>query len=218
MKNATIQQVPQSDTPQAARSRTQLLQARDLVALSDDELLGLIALGQEEAFQALVERHIDRGYAVAYRILQDGPEAEDVLQDAFLQVWTRRGSWKPGKAKFSTWLFKVVTNRCIDLLRKSKIAPMDELPDLKDDSSNQSTVMEMQEAIDLLEKAVAKLPDQQRIAIVFSYNENMSNSEIAEIMETSVSAVESLLKRGRQKLRQSLKSHSSDILSLFTQN
>ena len=94
---------------------------------------------------------------------------------------------------------------------------MDELPDLKDDSSNQSAILEMQEAIDLLEGAVAQLPDQQRIAIVFSYNESMSNSEIAEIMETSVSAVESLLKRGRQKLRQILKAHSSDILSLFTQ-
>nr|WP_321981494.1 RNA polymerase sigma factor [uncultured Cohaesibacter sp.] len=217
MKNATLQSVSKSDMPETVTTKSQLLQARDLVALSDDELLGLIAMGQEEAFQALVERHIDRGYAVAYRILQDGPEAEDVLQDSFLQVWTRRGTWKAGRAKFSTWLFKVVTNRCIDLLRKNRTSAMDELPDLKDDSSNQSAVLEMQEAIDLLEGAVAQLPDQQRIAIVFSYNENMSNSEIAEIMETSVSAVESLLKRGRQKLRQILKAHSSDILSLFTQ-
>ncbi|WP_321448541.1 RNA polymerase sigma factor [uncultured Cohaesibacter sp.] len=217
MKNATMQSVSQSDMPETVTTKSQLLQARDLVALSDDELLGLIAMGQEEAFQALVERHVDRGYAVAYRILQDGPEAEDVLQDAFLQVWTRRGNWKAGRAKFSTWLFKVVTNRCIDLLRKNRTSAMDELPDLKDDSSNQSAVLEMQEAIDLLEGAVAQLPDQQRIAIVFSYNESMSNSEIAEIMETSVSAVESLLKRGRQKLRQILKAHSSDILSLFTQ-
>ncbi|WP_319483319.1 RNA polymerase sigma factor [uncultured Cohaesibacter sp.] len=217
MKNATVQSVSHSAVSEPAVTKSQLLQARDLVALSDDELLGLIALGQEEAFQALVERHIDRGYAVAYRILQDGPEAEDVLQDAFLQVWTRRGSWKAGRAKFSTWLFKVVTNRCIDLLRKNRTSAMEELPDVKDDSSNQSAVLEMQEAIDLLEDAVAKLPDQQRIAIVFSYNESMSNSEIAEIMETSVSAVESLLKRGRQKLRDSLKSHSADILSLFTQ-
>ncbi|WP_205563295.1 RNA polymerase sigma factor [Cohaesibacter haloalkalitolerans] len=217
MKNATVQSVSHSIVSEPAVTKSQLLQARDLVALSDDELLGLIALGQEEAFQALVERHIDRGYAVAYRILQDGPEAEDVLQDAFLQVWTRRGSWKAGRAKFSTWLFKVVTNRCIDLLRKNRTSAMEELPDVKDDSSNQSAVLEMQEVIDLLEDAVAKLPDQQRIAIVFSYNESMSNSEIAEIMETSVSAVESLLKRGRQKLRDSLKSHSTDILSLFTQ-
>ena len=110
MKNATMQSVSQSDIPETVTTKSQLLQARDLVALSDDELLGLIALGQEEAFQALVERHVDRGYAVAYRILQDGPEAEDVLQDAFLQVWTRRGNWKAGRAKFSTWLFKVVTN------------------------------------------------------------------------------------------------------------
>ncbi|WP_096173333.1 RNA polymerase sigma factor [Cohaesibacter sp. ES.047] len=217
MGNAALKCLSQPDRSEAISGKAKSLQASDLTALSDDELFGFIALGQQEAFQALIERHIDRGYAVAYRILQNASDAEDVLQDAFLQVWSRRESWKPGKAKFSTWLFRVVTNRCIDQLRRKKTSSMDVLPELTDDSSNQSQILEMQQALELLEDAMGELPEQQRIAIVFSYQENLSNGEIAEIMETSVSAVESLLKRGRQKLRKILKSHSGDILSLFTQ-
>ena len=187
-----------------------------LKTLSDDALLALIAKGREDAFQTLVERHVDRGYAVAYRILQNGPDAEDVVQDAFLQVWTRREMWQSGRAKFSTWLFRVVSNRCIDLLRKPKAETVDELPELEDDACDQSQDLERQEATEFLEQAMMKLPDQQRIALVFSYNENMSNGEIAEIMDTTVSAVESLLKRGRQKLRQLLKKQGTEILTAFT--
>lgn len=189
--------------------------AVDLKVLSDDELLGLIASDREDAFQALVERHVDRGYAVAYRILQNGPDAEDVVQDAFLQAWTRRDVWQSGRAKFSTWLFRVVSNRCIDLLRKPKAETVDELPELEDSSINQSQGLEQQEATELLEQAMMKLPDQQRVALVFSYNESMSNGEIAEIMDTTISAVESLLKRGRQNLRGHLRKHSAEILALF---
>ena len=217
MSSATMACITQSDISNPQTPQTKLLQAQDLGALSDDELLGLIALGQEVAFQALVERHIDRGYAVAFRILHNGSDAEDVLQDAFLQVWTRRDNWKAGQAKFSTWLFRVVTNRCIDHLRKNKPAALDDIPEPKDDNLSQSKILEMREGLELLEDAVAKLPDQQRIALIFSYYENMSNREIAKIMETSISAVESLLKRAKQKLRVILKSDSRDILSLFTQ-
>ncbi|WP_297579699.1 RNA polymerase sigma factor [Roseibium sp.] len=187
-----------------------------LTTLSDDDLLALIAKDREDAFQTLVERHVDRGYAVAFRILRNGPDAEDVVQDAFLRVWTRREMWQSGRAKFSTWLFRVVSNRCIDFLRKPRAETVDELPELEDDACDQCQDLERQEATELLEQAMMKLPDQQRIALVFSYNENMSNGEIAEIMDTTVSAVESLLKRGRQKLRELLKKQGADILTAFT--
>jgi len=188
----------------------------DLKSLSDDELLELVSADREDAYRVLVERHVDRGYAVAYRILQNGSDAEDVVQDAFLKVWTRRHAWESGRAKFSTWLFRVVSNRCIDLLRKPRTETVAELPELADSSSNQSRDLERREASELLERAMMALPDQQRIALVFSYNENMSNGEIAEIMDTTVSAVESLLKRGRQKLKQLLRRQRADILTAFT--
>lgn len=209
----------QSETDVDHKKRLEQLAATaevDLTALDDDHLLALVAADREDAFQALVERHVDRGYAVAYRILQSGADAEDVVQDAFLQVWTRRDVWQPGRAQFSTWLYRVVSNRCIDLLRKPKAETVDEIPELEDGSLNQSQGLERQQAAELLERAIGKLPDQQRIALVFSYNENMSNGEIADIMDTTVSAVESLLKRGRQRLREILKAQSADILNAFT--
>ncbi|QDG76084.1 RNA polymerase sigma factor [Labrenzia sp. PHM005] len=207
---------PEMDLPGNERAPEQPTQSVNLTDLGDDALLELIGQHREDAFRLLIQRHIDRAYAVAYRILHNGPDAEDAVQDAFLKVWTQRGTWQAGKAKFSTWLFRVVTNRCIDLLRKSKVDVTDELPELEDDACDQSEELERTEAAEILEGAMGKLPDQQRIAIVLSYNESLSNPEIAEIMETTVSAVESLLKRGRQKLRDLLKSHSVEILALFT--
>ncbi|MFN4126503.1 RNA polymerase sigma factor [Pannonibacter indicus] len=183
---------------------------------SDDALLHAIGLGNDEAFRILVERHVDKAYAVAIRILRNPTDAEDVVQDAFMQVWTRRGEWQPGKARFSTWLFRVVTNRCIDQLRRPRTETMEAAPEIADRAADQVQAMMQEEAAFLLSAAMGQLPDPQRIALVFSYHENLSNAEIAEIMETSVFAVESLLKRGRQKLRHLLRNRASEILASFT--
>ncbi|WP_321344625.1 RNA polymerase sigma factor [Breoghania sp.] len=189
---------------------------RNMRAASDDELLCLIGSGDEAAFRLLVERHVDRGYAVALRILRSPADAEDVVQDAFLQVWTRRGEWQPGKAKFSTWLYRVVTNRCIDMLRKPKVEAMEVLPEVADDHCDQMQSLLRDEASRQLTNAMDRLPDQQRIALMLSYTEALSNAEIAEVMDTTVFAVESLLKRGRQKLKQFMRSNGKDVLATFT--
>ncbi len=199
----------------AARERTRGTDDA-MFALSDDELLHRIGLDDEQAFRTLTERHIDRGYAVALRILRSPADAEDVVQDAFLQVWTKRGHWQPGRAQFSTWLYRVVTNRCIDMLRKPRAETIEVLPEIEDGQSDQMQTLLRDEANDLLSAAIARLPDQQRIALIFSYIENMSNSEIATVMDTSVYAVESLLKRGRQKLRHILRNAQADVFSLLT--
>ncbi|MEJ8472582.1 RNA polymerase sigma factor [Roseibium algae] len=200
----------------AERSESAKVNMAELNAMTDDELLFEIGRDSEAAYRLLVERHIDRGYAVAVRILRNPSDAEDVVQEAFLQVWTKRDLWQPDRARFSTWLYRVVSNRCIDLLRRPKVETMETLPELEDDRQDQVQSLVQQEASDTLKEAMTKLPDQQRIALVFSYNENLSNTEIAEIMDTTVSAVESLLKRGRQKLRHLLRSNGGEILSTFT--
>ncbi|WP_346908245.1 RNA polymerase sigma factor [uncultured Roseibium sp.] len=187
----------------------------DLRVSSDDDLLFHIGQGNQTAFRILVDRHVDRGYAVALRILNNPSDAEDVVQDAFLQVWTKRAQWQPGRAKFSTWLFRVVTNRCIDLLRRPKAEAVEVLPEVPDDQPDQVDELAKQEATRLLNDAMSRLPDQQRVALVLSYVENLSNGEVAEIMETTVSAVESLLKRGRQKLRHFLRNHGDAISPLL---
>lgn len=181
----------------------------------DDALLGRIAADDQAAFRLLVERHIDRAYALALRILNNRADAEDVVQDTLLKVWTHRGRWEGGRARFSTWLYRVITNRCIDFRRQARSEGMAEIPDVADGRPDAVTEIHRQEVGGMLEEAMRRLPDQQRIAVVLSYHEGMANSEIAEVMETTVSAVESLLKRGRQQLRKLLRRAEDDIRQSF---
>lgn len=184
---------------------------RDGATDIDDELLARVAANDESAFRQLVERHIDRAYGLAVRILNNGADAEDVVQDALLKVWTQRGRWEGGRAKFSTWLYRVVTNRCIDLRRRPRGEDVESVPEPIDERPDAVTAMQRHEVGDMLEAAMQKLPDQQRVAVILSYHESMSNSEIAKVMETTVAAVESLLKRGRQRLKQLLRQAEGDI-------
>jgi RNA polymerase sigma-70 factor, ECF subfamily len=163
----------------------------------DAELLDRLAAGDELAFRMLVERHIDRAYAIALRIVGNAADAEDVVQDTMLKVWTHRGRWQHGRAKFSTWLYRVVSNRCIDLRRKPRTENVDVVPEVADARPDASSVIERNELRDMLETAMRRLPEQQRIAVILSYHENMSNGEIAEVMDTTVAAVESLRRHER---------------------
>lgn len=188
----------------------------DVVYDEDSELLDRLATGDEIAFRALVERHIDRAYAIALRIVGNAADAEDVVQDTMLKIWSHRGRWQHGRAKFSTWLYRVISNRCIDLRRKPRTENVETVPEVADGQPDAASVIERNELNGMLETAMQRLPEQQRIAVIFSYHENMSNGEIAQVMDTTVAAVESLLKRGRQQLRQLLRKHERDIRTAFT--
>lgn len=188
----------------------------DVVFDEDSELLDKLASGDEVAFRMLVERHIDRAYAIALRIVGNAADAEDVVQDTMLKIWSHRGRWQHGRAKFSTWLYRVISNRCIDLRRKPRNENVETVPEVADSQPGAVEIIERNELNGMLELAMQRLPEQQRIAVIFSYHENMSNGEIAQVMDTTVAAVESLLKRGRQQLRQLLRKHERDIRTAFT--
>lgn len=181
----------------------------------DDLLLERIAKGEERAFRRLVERHIDRAFALALRILRNHTDAEDVVQDVMLKVWTQGGAWRGGQAKFSTWLYRVVTNRCLDFCRRPKTSDLDDAPETADGQPDAISTIHTGEINGLLERAMGKLPEQQRIALILSYHDDLSNAEIAEILDTTVMAVESLLKRGRQQLRKMLTDLEGEIRESF---
>jgi RNA polymerase sigma-70 factor (ECF subfamily) len=189
---------------------------RTLLPDDDEDLINRLAANDEAAFRQLVERHIDRAFAIALRILGSRADAEDVVQDSMLKVWTHRGQWQHGRAKFSTWLYRVVTNRCIDLYRQPRTDNVDAVPEPIDTRPDVVSTMHRDEVTQMLESAMQRLPEQQRVAVILSYQENMSNGEIAEVMDTTVAAVESLLKRGRQQLRELLRRHERDIRHVFT--
>lgn len=187
-----------------------------LTTESDDALLERIAADDQAAFRLLVERHIDRAYGLALRIMNNQADAEDIVQETLLKIWTHRGRWEEGRAKFSTWLYRVITNRCIDVKRRPRNEDIEQVPEVADDKPLAIAEIQRHEVNSMLEAAMERLPEQQRIALIFSYTENLNNSEIAEVMQTSVAAVESLLKRGRQRLRELLRRSEKDIRGSFT--
>ena len=111
-----------------------------------------------------------------------------------------------------------MTNRCIDLCRRPRTSDIDDAPEVADGKTDALSSIHTGEVNLLLERAMARLPNQQRIALILAYNDELSNPEIAEIMETTVSAVESLLKRGRQQLRGILLGAESEIRESFTKD
>ncbi len=186
-----------------------------LAGLSDDSLLELMREDDGAAYRVLVERHIDRAYGLALRILRNVADAEDVAQDAMVRAWTSRQHWQGGKAKFSTWLYRVIVNRCIDLQRRVKTKDIADVDEPADECADSITVIHRSQVYGKLETAMASLPVQQRAALTLAYFDDLGNDDIAEILGTTVSAVESLLKRGRQSLRGKLRRAEREIRQLF---
>ena len=186
--------------------------AEEFDALSDTDLMLRMAQDDQHAFNTLVTRHFQRTYALAFRLIQSPSDAEDLTQEIFLTVWCKRGEWKDSGAKFSTWLYRVTFNRCIDFKRRAKNADMDEIPDIQDDRPSAVRLIERSEANQKLRQAMLKLSYPQQVALALFYQEGLSAMEASEVLDISVNALESLLKRARKRLRELLKSSSQELL------
>ena len=170
---------------------------------SDEALMARVARGDERAFRELARRYVPIMLGVARRILGNAAEAEDVVQEAMLRVWTHAPRWQP-LALFRTWLSRVVVNLCLDRKRKAPWVELEAAGEIADPAPLAGESAEAAKRERLLAAAIADLPDRQRAAIVLSYTEGMSNAQVAEILNTTVSAVETLLVRGKQNLRRAL--------------
>jgi RNA polymerase sigma-70 factor, ECF subfamily len=170
---------------------------------SDEALMARIARGDEPAFRVLSRRHLPAAVGLARRILGNAADAEDVAQEAMLRVWTHAPRWQP-LAAFKTWLTRVVVNLCLDRKRRAAWVDLDKAGEIVDPAPGAGEQAEGDERERLLAAAIDKLPARQRTAIVLTYSEGMSNAQVAEVLDTSVSAVETLLVRGKQNLRRAL--------------
>jgi RNA polymerase sigma-70 factor (ECF subfamily) len=170
----------------------------------DEELLALVGSGDRQAYHVLVERHGRRVLAMARRMTGNPAEAEDVAQDAFLRVWQRAGDWRDQGAKFTTWLYRVVMNLCLDRRRRKPMAPLEAAGDPADERPDAETALAAGERSRHVEAALAMLPERQRAALVLSYYEGLNNAAAAAALDISVAALESLLVRARRGLRAEL--------------
>ena len=179
------------------------VQAAELVD-SDAELLQAIVRGDRGAFDRLSRRHLDRAYGVALRVTGSRADAEDVVQDVFLRLWTKPDAWRPGHAQFSTWLYRVVVNRCLDFKRRPKGTDLDSVEEPQDPDANAEDSLLDAERARAIYGAVAQLPERQRTAITLTYTGGLRNAEAAEVMDISVKAFEALLVRAKRELRDHL--------------
>jgi len=170
----------------------------------DEELVRRVGQGDPAAIQAMVARKLPRMLALAQRMLGDPVEAEDVAQEAMLRAWKQAPRWRPGKAKFDTWLHRVGLNLCYDRLRRRREVPTETPPDRPDDGPAPDRGLLAAELGVRVDAALRRLPERQREAIVLCHYQELSNIEAADLMQISVEALESLLSRGRRALRQTL--------------
>ena len=172
---------------------------------SDEALVLRVAAGDRDACRVLVERHLARIVAFARRVLGDREAAEDVAQETFLRLWTRADTWRPGTARFTTWLHRVALNLCLDRLGRRSEAPLDPAVDPRDESPSVAALVHGREVARRVDEAMAVLPESQRIAIALCHHQGLRNIEAADAMGVTVEALESLLARGRRTLRARLR-------------
>ena len=186
-----------------------------LSTLSDDALLVLFSNGDPAAAQLLTRRLAPRVLAHAARLLGgDRAEAEDVAQEAMLRLWRIAPEWRQGEAQVTTWLYRVTANLCTDRLRRSGRrchAALDQVPEPEDDAATPAEAMEAREREEALQQALDDLPERQRQAVVLRHIEGLGNPEIAEIMDISTEAVESLTARGKRALAKALAGRRDEL-------
>jgi RNA polymerase sigma-70 factor, ECF subfamily len=181
----------------------------------DTKLMLDFCAGDLEAFRRLVERNQAVVFKLAARYLGDAAEAEDVAQDVFLRVHGAARDYQPS-AKFTTWVYRITVNVCLNRLRSAKARPAMSLEAggeglgegafdvASTDVETPSSRLERRELESKIREALDALPEAQRAAVLLRRFDELSYEQIAEVMETTVPAVKSLLSRARQSLKSSL--------------
>lgn len=182
-------------------------------APSDDALLRLFANGEQAAARELTQRLGPRAIGVAFRVLGDRAEAEDAAQEAMMRLWKMAPDWVPGQAKVSTWLYRVTLNLCLDIKRRRRagMSRLEDVPEPVDPGMNAAEHLQEKARSDALQHALGALPDRQREAVILRHLEGLANPEIAEIMEISTEAVESLTARGKRALSRALSGKREEL-------
>lgn len=182
--------------------------------MTELELIQGLRNGDENAFRYLVTTYQDRIFNTSLGIVQNAEDAEDVAQEVFIQVYKSINSFK-GESKLSTWMYRIATTRSLDLLRSRKSKkrsglvqrlfgdgnePIFEIPDF----NHPGVSLDRKENAAKLFKAIAQLPENQKIAFTLHKLEDLSYQEVSETMQTSIAAVESLMHRAKLNLRKIL--------------
>ena len=183
----------------------------------DAVLMLRVKRGDRAAFAALVEKYKQPLFNFVFRTLRDEIETEDVAQNTFLQVWKSRARYER-TAKFTTWLFTIARNLCLNEIRRRSRHPAESIEEAHAEHEDQPRQQYEDKAhiaapekllhgelAGKIEEALAELPENQRTAILLCRQDELSYEEIAGILDCSLSATKSLIHRGRETLKEKLK-------------
>ncbi len=184
----------------------------------DIALMAQIAIGDESAFARLIEKHQNAVVGTIAKMTNMSPDSEDLAQQVFLRVWQSAKRYKP-TAKFTTYLFTIVRNLVFNYTKKKSRRKEQSLDEQEEDWHQQRAIdgakqpdesLQHAELQKIIDKAIADLPEKQRLAIILRKQEKMPYEEMALILELSVSAVKSTLFRARATLRESLEPYLAE--------
>ncbi len=176
--------------------------------IEDRELVKQMLAGHTDDFRVLVERHQQSTFRFAFGLLGNREEAQDITQEAFLAAFVNLSSFDPACASFSTWLFTITRNRCINLLKRRRRVASHDLNSIADVMTADPIVG--QELSQQLDRALAALPVEQRSAFVLAEIENLTYAEIAMIERTTLGTVKSRIHRAKSRLRSLLDRESGE--------
>lgn len=199
-------QVPPASFPERGAVSGEDPEGKGETAPSDEDLLLAAGKGSSEAFGELVHRHHGTAYRTAHRFIGDPEEARDIAQEAFLHLLRSCAGYTP-RAPFRSYLYRIVSNLCADYRKKSRPVAVAELPDVPSESAGPPGALAAAEREQAVRRALAGLPQRQRMAVILRYFEGLGYKEMAGALETSEKAVERLLDRGREALLRDLGPH-----------
>jgi RNA polymerase sigma-70 factor (ECF subfamily) len=175
--------------------------------ITDAELLRQIAGGDEEALASLYDRYKSILFSLILRILHSQPEAEDILQDVFIQVWNKAADFDEARGRPFTWLATLSRSRAIDRLRqlgsreRTATEASRDTPEIWVDAEKDAIKSEQSAVV---RKALAELPEEQRRALLLAYFEGLTQTEIADKLKTPLGTVKTRMRSGMIKLRELL--------------
>ena len=179
---------------------------------SDVELMLQAKAGDDAAFSELFERYSKRLLSFAYRIVRDRWRAEELVQDAFLQIYRARDRYVPS-ARFSTYIYRVVTNNCLNEIRRfghEKTVPEETRPVADETTPGPDHLVMHREIVSRVADAVLNLPSQQRAALLLSRVEGLDHREVARCLGVSEFAVKSLVFRATRTLREGIQEQAGE--------
>lgn len=183
--------------------------------MADDDaaLVARAGLGEAAAYRTLVARHLPAVLAVGRRILRDPAEAEDVAQEVMLRLWSSAADLEVADAGIGPWLRRVASNLAIDKWRATRrTEPRAEVPE-EDVPATQLDALADQDLSQRVEEGIAKLPERQRLALILFHFEGLSQREVADKLNVSEDALESLLARARRKLKTEFEDDWRELLT-----